>query len=120
MPIPAHMASDRASETLPVRESPAPAPEKPQNRLQRLTCSGCDNTWTGVTRCHCSGCHRTFAGLTLFDAHRRDIRGQGTCLDPATLDQRYDAEAGTWRGPELTDEQVSRLRGAAVDADGAR
>jgi hypothetical protein len=51
----------------------------------RYTCSGCTNTWPGVSRCHCAGCHETFSGLALFDRHRRDIKGVGTCLDPASI-----------------------------------
>ena len=86
----------------------------PQNRSQRvapvITCSGCDNTWTGQGRMHCSGCHRLFAGLGLFDAHRRDVRGSGTCLDPATL-PAMRLDNGVWRGPEMTDEQKAKRFG---------
>jgi hypothetical protein len=48
-----------------------------------FTCGGCDNRWTGTSRCHCSaaGCHRTFAGLALFDRHRVD----GACVEPETI-----------------------------------
>jgi hypothetical protein len=66
------------------------------------TCGGCDNRWGGVSRAHCSGCHRTFAGVDLFDRHRRDIRGVGTCIDPATLTTKAGVATmvfrdGLWR-----------------------
>ena len=49
------------------------------------SCSGCDTRWSGVGRAHCAKCHATFGGVTQFDAHRRDIKGIGTCLDPAAI-----------------------------------
>ena len=49
------------------------------------SCGGCDNRWPGVSRCHCAQCHQTFAGAALFDRHRRDVKGVGTCFDPETL-----------------------------------
>lgn len=58
-----------------------PPPRQPVT----YTCGGCDNRWGGVSRAHCSGCHRTFTGAATFDQHRRDIKGVGTCIDPATL-----------------------------------
>ena len=66
-----------------------------------ITCSGCTNTWTGLSKCHCSRCHRTFGGSALFDAHQR-LRGEvGYCVDPATLstDRRpvRQDDTGAWR-----------------------
>lgn len=49
------------------------------------SCGGCDNRWSGVSRAHCAQCHRTFGGVELFDRHRRDVKGAGTCLDPESL-----------------------------------
>lgn len=51
------------------------------------TCGGCNNRWNGISRCHCAaaGCHQTFGGIGLFDRHRRDVKGVGTCLDPETI-----------------------------------
>jgi hypothetical protein len=74
-------------------EPPAEAPEKP---LAPYSCSGCDNRWSGISRCHCAGCHRTFSGYVLFDGHRRDIKGVGTCIDPAGND-KLKFEGGIWR-----------------------
>jgi hypothetical protein len=59
------------------------------------TCSGCDNTWTGVNICHCgSGCHRTFSSIALFDAHRAG--GEG-CQDPASMRFVAGKQAGELR-----------------------
>lgn len=68
------------------------------------TCGGCDNTWTGVSRAHCGGCHRTWTGVDLFDRHRRDFRGVGTCIDPATIIDKHGNPTqvyrdGLWRSP---------------------
>lgn len=57
----------------------------------RITCGGCDNTWTGTHRAHCSVCHHTFNSPWLFDRHRR----HGHCLDPADLG--FDQVNGVWR-----------------------
>lgn len=74
----------------------------PQIRVvERLTCSGCDNTWTGVTRAHCPACHRTYNSAGLFTAHRRDVRGVGTCHAPAADMRLID---GIWRGPAVEHE----------------
>lgn len=79
----------------------------------RITCSGCDTTWTGATRCHCSaeGCHRTFAGLGLFDRHRHNRGEHGGCDDPANIRTQAGERVmflrdGIWSGPEMTEEQI--------------
>lgn len=75
-----------------------------QNRSQSLaSCRGCDTRWTGTSRCHCSGCHESFSGLALFDAHRRDVNGVGTCLDPATITVQPTAIKGQPRPKPTTD-----------------
>jgi len=66
-----------------------------QNRpTVTYSCGGCDTRWSGVSRCHCAGCHRTFAGANLFDRHRRDIKGEGLCLDPETIVSKSDHRKG--------------------------
>lgn len=69
-------------------ETPLPGmtrPTRPENPADSFTCSGCDTRWRGVSRAHCAACHHTFAGETMFDRHRRDLRGTGICLDPETI-----------------------------------
>jgi hypothetical protein len=56
------------------------------------TCGGCDNRWSGVSRAHCSGCHRTFAGFGPFDRHRRELKGEGICVDPNLIASREHPE----------------------------
>ncbi|MBN9740466.1 hypothetical protein DMP23_04990 [Amycolatopsis sp. A1MSW2902] len=58
-----------------------------------LTCGGCPNTWTGVSRAHCSACHRTFGGVVGFDKHRHE----GRCRDP--LSQGLTLKSGIWVHP---------------------
>lgn len=58
-----------------------------------LTCSGCTNTWTGVSRAHCSACHTTFGGVASFDRHRY----QETCREPSTLGLKL--VSGVWVRP---------------------
>jgi hypothetical protein len=62
-----------------------------QNASPRLSCGGCDETWTGVGRCHCSVCHRTFGGSSGFDQHR----SRGQCHDPAALGMHPNPQ-GVW------------------------
>lgn len=70
--------------------------------LTKITCGGCDNTWTGLSFCHCSAapvsspCHRTFSSLTMFDRHRVG----GRCADPADWGSDARLVDGVWRGPE--------------------
>jgi hypothetical protein len=51
-------------------------------------------------------CHRTFSGVDLFDRHRKDVKGVGTCVDPATLLTKDDGNPtqvfrdGLWRSPK--------------------
>lgn len=54
--------------------------------MSELTCGGCDNTWSGLTRAHCSGCHYTFGGVTSFDKHRFVTKNNNGCKDPSLLD----------------------------------
>jgi hypothetical protein len=70
-------------------------PRAPYVPIQ-YTCSGCTTTWTGVNRAHCSGCHRTWSGPSMFDQHRRLIRGNGICVDPATIKGQVLRD-GIWR-----------------------
>lgn len=91
----------------------------------KITCGGCDATWTGTSICHCGNCHHTFSGLGLFDKHRSQYGDRGACLDPDTLTIQQGANLGEplmhyrdgmWRGPEMTDEQKQARfgdRGAA-------
>ena len=76
------------------------------NRLSTsvtYSCGGCDNRWPGVSRAHCAACHRTFGGFGLFDQHRRDVRGQGTCLDPETIFREVGEDKQQVRVMHLTD-----------------
>lgn len=61
------------------------------------TCSGCDNTWTGLARCHCSSCHETFDNPALFDSHRKN----GRCMKPVDLRMTWDhvSRSGLLEGP---------------------
>jgi len=60
-------------------------------RMQsRLTCGGCVNTWTGLSRCHCSRCHQTFATVAVFDRHQVGSR----CVDPTKIPARLTR--GIW------------------------
>lgn len=80
------------------------------------TCGGCDSRWSGVSRAHCTGCHRTFGGVNLFDRHRRDVRGEGTCVDPATIVGKESGERemfetnGIWQSVETPAERGVALR----------
>lgn len=60
----------------------------------RYTCHGCESTWTGLSQAHCGSCHELFASVSGFDAHRRDVRGVGTCLDPAVIVATRGARKG--------------------------
>lgn len=84
----------------------------------RITCSGCDDTWTALGACHCSACHATFSGVALFDRHRSVAGGEhGSCLPPGRLCNVTTGERvmflrdGMWRGPEMTDEQKTKRFG---------
>lgn len=59
--------------------------------VSELTCGGCDNTWTGVSRCHCSACHQTFGGISTFDQHRK----RDSCLQAESLG--LENVAGVWK-----------------------
>lgn len=77
----------------PHRERPhQESASRNQRATPRITCGGCDTTWTGVHRAHCSACHRTFNSPTGFDRHRRG----GHCADPAELGLTRNDE-GIWR-----------------------
>lgn len=80
-----------------------------------LTCGGCDNTWTGLSRTHCGACHITLNGIGLFDLHRSQESEHGLCLDPAAIvgrdgQPRMFLRNGIWSGPESTEEEKQRLR----------
>lgn len=61
-----------------------------------LTCSGCENTWTGTGRCHCSGCHFTFGGLVSFSEHRYgSFEGKRKCKHPSKIGL-IETEKGIW------------------------
>lgn len=75
-----------------------------------ITCSGCDNWWTGLNSAHCSACHTTFTGIGGFDMHRRDYQ----CLQHATIglipaDREWEGwqRPGTWTGPIRSPERTS-------------
>ena len=98
----------------PKPDHTTPKRSAPQNRVPRSTltygCGGCDNHWTGISRCHCSRCHLTFSGIGLFDAHQRG----GQCIDPAEMDVKGDPLRllnGVWSGPELPAEALAKMRG---------
>jgi hypothetical protein len=83
----------------------------------RITCGGCDNTWTGLTRAHCAACHHTFVGIGFFDRHReRESDGGAHCVDPATITTGHGDRLmflrndGIWHGPEATEEEIAQLR----------
>lgn len=87
-----------------------------------ITCSGCDNTWTGASRCHCSNCHITLSGIGLFDKHRHGRGERGGCLDPAQMLIRTGPRAGQpvmylrdgiWSAPEMDEDARARRAGAA-------
>lgn len=59
----------------------------------RITCRGCDNTWTGTNRAHCAGCHHTFNSVRLFDRHRANSR----CRHPTRVG--LTEVDGIWREP---------------------
>lgn len=48
------------------------------------------------SRCACAACGRAFSDGRAFDSHRRDVKGVGTCIEPATLGMRASL-AGAWR-----------------------
>lgn len=80
----------------------------------RITCGGCTETWTGISRAHCSaeGCHQTFSGLSLFDQHRR----RDTCLPPFELTiagEPLRLVDGIWRSPEMSDDDKAARFGGA-------
>jgi hypothetical protein len=51
-----------------------------------ITCAACGRRWTGRAPCHCSGCHQTFTGITAFDMHRTGSHVTGRwCADPGTV-----------------------------------
>jgi hypothetical protein len=82
-----------------------------------ITCGGCTNTWTGLSRCHCSGCHRTFGGVRAFDLHRRPRGRHGSCVDPAILTTGAGAPLliqrnGIWCQPPMDADTVARVAGA--------
>ena len=58
-----------------------------------IYCSGCDATWTGISRAHCAACHRTFTGVTAFDIHRLDYK----CHEPAS--RGLIERNGLWGSP---------------------
>src|SRR5690348_3366912 len=64
------------------------------------TCRGCDARWGGFNRCHCAACHRTLSGPSLFDRHRKDVRGVGTCFDPTEFGAVE--VAGYWQLPDTS------------------
>jgi hypothetical protein len=70
----------------PTREDPAR-----KMSTEKITCGGCDRTWTGLSRAHCSKCDETFNSVKLFDAHRRGF----SCRPPAALG--YEEVDGVWR-----------------------
>jgi hypothetical protein len=49
-------------------------------------CSKCPAKWTGLSPCHCSGCHQTFGGIT-----GRNFK----CLDPTSIGLALN-DAGVW------------------------
>jgi hypothetical protein len=93
------------------RPETSTAPREPD----KITCGGCDTTWTGLLACRCSGCHHTFSGLKLFDRHRT---ATGTCLDPHHIfnprkERVMFHRDGMWRGPVMDEETKLKRFGAA-------
>ena len=70
------------------------------------TCSSCVKEWTGTSRCHCSGCHETFSGITTFDSHRVSNTGRGKCKSPNHMGLEQN-EKGVWSIPheEVTEDE---------------
>jgi hypothetical protein len=68
----------------------------------------CGATWGGANRCHCSGCHETWSGVTLFDQHRWHRGERDGCWPPGELTthgQPLVCRDSVWGGPELTEAQ---------------
>ena len=61
---------------------------------EAIRCGGCDQTWSGVSRCHCSACHLTLSRASAFDAH---IRRGGVHVHPSEVG--LELRDGIWRHP---------------------
>lgn len=88
--------------------------------LEKITCNGCDHTWTAPGAAHCGGCHTApFATVSVFDQHRSVAGEHGTCLDPATVRNRSGDRVlflrdGMWRGPEMDEATKLKRFGSAA------
>lgn len=92
-----------------------PAPRQPRHQNEAVQHAWCGATWTGLSRAHCSGCGHTFAAVSYFDRHRTNKGEHGTCLDSATITDTNGNRVlfhrnGYWTGPEMTNEQKTRIR----------
>lgn len=56
---------------------------QPSARNRYPSSCTCGARWNGENTAHCSGCHQTFTGLTAFDKHRSGSHVTGRhCQDP--------------------------------------
>lgn len=68
-------------------------------KTYKITCRGCDSTWTAKTWAHCSVCHATFTGVTYFDYHRVNGKCWGAS-DNALRHSQLTLSDGVWSTPE--------------------
>lgn len=69
------------------------------------SCSGCDNTWSGLRMAHCPTCHLTFSTPTNFDRHRIGTKVPLVCCPPEDVGLVAN-DYGTYRQasePDLTE-----------------
>lgn len=106
----------------PVR--PSDTSSETRKAAPRITCSGCDASWTALNAAHCTapGCHRTFSSVGLFDRHRSASGpgDHGSCLDPGRLVNANtgapiaEFRDGMWRGPEMDEATKAKRFGGAA------
>ncbi len=79
-----------------------------------VSCSTCQQAWTGLAVAHCGACHETFSGVGLFDRHRDQHGDRGKCLDPATITKGSPIvwRDGMWRGPEMDEATKAKRFGS--------
>jgi hypothetical protein len=58
----------------------------------RVSCSGCEQTWYGIHRCHCPSCHVTLPDEEYFSRHRVG----DDCVNPVKLGLYKHERSGCW------------------------